>query len=428
MLLKPNLSSAIARSLYCGAQGWVHPASALALDFVRGRGAINRRPQGLGLVNCTRSSTHLFADDAGVFRSFAENELARIDGVGAYIGGQVTNCFLSPDDLSYTAVWTVGSPPPTVTPSGDFWAIADTSNTITEQVLGVSAIPADTSIYTMWVDLRKDAESTIIRSLNFRLYGGTVKARTVAINTATGAWAGLSGGSGTPFVYDLGDRWRAGVVMQNNGTNTTVNVYLNPAFNTSFAGTAPDATLTSTASFSWPHAVTGVYPGSRVRVKGTRYASDVRTGDLEWFNAAGLGEGATELVMPNWSHVGEGVNRPLFEYSDGTASNSIKGYIDASDKPTLQIVSGGVTQTTAALSTSISAGRKPLVFGWGASGGYIGDAAGNVATFGAVTIPAVTQKRIGGSIAGNFMNDVIEQMQTCRPIAQADALSWAGAA
>lgn len=424
MLLNASRSSA----LRCGVQGWAHPASVFALDFLRGRGAVNRRSRGVSLVNCTRSSEFLLADDAGAFQTFAANELARINGVGAYIGGQVTNYFSSPDDLSYSPVWTIGSPPPSVTRSGDFWVISDTSTTNTEQVLGVSAIPADSSTYTMWVDLKKDAESAIIRSLNFRLYGGTTKARTVAINTATGAWVGLSGGSGTPFVYDLGDRWRVGVVMQNNGTNTILNVYLNPAFNTSISGTIPDATLTGSAAFSWPHAILGPYLGPRVRVKATRYASDVRAADLGWFNAFRLAAGASELVVPNWSHVGDGAVRPLFEYSDGTANNAVRGYIDASDKPTLQIVSGGVTQATVALSASIAAGRKPLAFGWSLTGGYVADSAGNAASFGAVTLPVVSQKRIGGNVAGNFMNDVLEQLQCCRPMAQAQAQAWAVAA
>lgn len=415
---------------YRRSPAWPHVKAVWAADFFNERYSLRRCSRlSSSLLTTTRSSSHLLRDASGAWISFAANELARISGVGAYIGEQVTNCFSSPDDLSYTPVWTVGSPAPTVTQSGDFWSIADMSNTVTEQVLGVSTIPADSATYTMWVDLKKDAESAVVRSLNFRLYGGTTKARTVAINTATGSWAGLSGGSGTPFVYDLGDRWRVGVVMQNNGTNTVANVYLNPAFNTAISGTVPDATLTSSALFSWPHAVVGTYPGPRMRVKGTRYASDVRAADLGWFNAASLAAGASELIVPNWSHVGDGVNRPLFEYSDGTSNNAIKGYIDANDKPTLQIVAGGAVQTTTALAASIVAGRKPLAFGWSAAGGYVADQAGNLATFGAITMPGgLAVKRIGSSLAGNYLNDILEQQQSCRPLAQAEAAAWAAAA
>ena len=422
MLLTATGKSAL---LGGGVQGWAHPGSALALDLKGGRFALNRRARSGGLISCTRSSTHLLQDAGGVWQSFAANELARIDGVGAYIGGQVTNAWAKPDDFTNDGVnWSTGA---AVSFNGDFGTLTDSSNTLTQQALALGSIAADGNTYTLWADAKKDAENTIIRSLFFRLYGGTVKGRQINLNTSTGAYFALTG-NGTYAVYDLGDRWRVVVNLTNNGTNNVANVYLNPCFNTLISATSPDATLTGAASFAWPHALLGNYPGGRMRVKGTRYASDVRAADLTWFSAAGLGAGACELVIPNWSATGLAANRPLFEYSDGTAANSIKGFIDASDKPTLQIVAGGVTQTTTALPSSIATGRKPLVFGWGAAGGYVGDAAGNVATFGAVTIPAVTQKRIGGSVAGNFMNDVIEQMQACRPIAQADALNWAAAA
>ena len=161
----------------------------------------------------------------------------------------------------------------------------------------------------------------------------------------------------------------------------------------------------------------------------TRLASDVRAASIDWFGAAGLHTGASELVVPRWSHVGDAVERPLFEFSDGTADNLIKGYIDATDKPRLRIVAGGVTQTDTALAASIASGRKPVAFGWSAAGGYVADKAGNVATFGPVTLPTgLAQKRVGGSVASNFLNDTLEQLQTCHALSQAEALAWVQAA
>ncbi|MGB5092196.1 MAG: hypothetical protein WBN97_02640, partial [Parvibaculum sp.] len=149
--------------------------------------------------------------------------------------------------------------------------------------------------------------------------------------------------------------------------------------------------------------------------------------DMAWF-APLDGVGATEIVVPKWNHVGDGVDRPLFQYIKD-ANNYIRGYVNAIDQPALKIVTGGVTQTDTALTTAIAAGRKPLTFGWASAGGYIGDAAGNAATFGAVSLPGgISIKRIGSSQAGNYLNDVIERMTAYRLRTQAQALALAAVA
>tara|TARA_R110002074_G_scaffold253081_2_gene425050 strand:- start:343 stop:2562 length:2220 start_codon:yes stop_codon:yes gene_type:complete len=170
-----------------------------------------------------------------------------------------------------------------------------------------------------------------------------------------------------------------------------------------------------------------ILPPVGVIADSTKLADDVRAANLDWFTAAGLSTGATELAAVTFSHVGDGVSRPLFEYSDGTANNYIRGYVNATDHVALKIVAGGVVQTDTALTASISATNKAYGFGWSAAGGYITNGTETV-TFGAVTLPTVTQKRLGGSVTPNFLNDVIRSEQTCRPLPQAEAEAWALAA
>ena len=89
-------------------------------------------------------------------------------------------------------------------------------------------------------------------------------------------------------------------------------------------------------------------------------------------------------------------------------------------------MTGGTTQTDTALTTAIAAGRKPLTFGWSPAGGYIGDAAGNVATFGAVTLPGgMMSDRWGSASDGTYLNDFLERRATLRNISQAQALALA---
>jgi len=369
------------------------------------------------LLTTARSSTHLLADASGVYQSFGNNVLARNDGVGAYIGGQVTNIITSPDNLN-AAAWTKQGAP-TVAADGDFWAVTDANAAVVSQLRQFIPVPADTLLRTFWADLKKDTENTVIRRGYTRYPDNGF-----LINTSTGAWRQYVGTGAT--VRDLGDRWRIIVPMVNT-SQTEFQSFLIPAYNTDINSNAYDVTTVGTASFSWPHFVLGGYPGDNFRVNGTRLASDVTSANMAWF-APLDGVGATEIVVPKWNHVGDGVDRPLFEYVKD-ANNYIRGYVNASDRPALKIVTGGTTQTDTALTTAIAVGRKPLAFGWSPAGGYIGDSAGNVATFGAVSLPSgMTIDRWGSASDGTYLNDILERRATLRNISQAQALALAATA
>ena len=133
----------------------------------------------------------------------------------------------------------------------------------------------------------------------------------------------------------------------------------------------------------------------------------------------------SELVAVDLMHVGDGVVRPLFEISDGTEDNSIKAYIDEDDQPTLRIVSGGSMQVTAVLGSPVAVGLSLLAFGWSADGGYVADQSGNVAVFGAVTLPSVLDhQQLGGDISTSSLNDMLVQVQTCSLLSLDEVQSW----
>lgn len=405
---------------------WPHIKAVWAADFLNDRYAMRRRASS-SLLTTTRSSSHLLTDANGIFRTFAANELVRNNSVGAYAGGQVTPLMLANTNLLSNAIWSQGgyvAARATLagTRLGIFSRVQYTcnqSNVINSRVTQSGSVastnPHFLSIYyepgtsgSIHIELGNNGGLFIIYgpagNLTTQVYSGNpgVLSNVTDVLTADGVTRKITA-KWTPAA--------AGLVMLGIGPRTLVSgqtiIYCG-------ADIQP-------VGYETPFIVSGSSAA-------TRYASDVRAADMNWFNAAGLISGASELVVPAWSHVSDAVERPLFEYSDGTASNYIRGYVDAADKPALKIVSGGLVQTTTALPASIAKGRKPLAFGWNAGGGYVADNAGNVATFGAIALPAVTQKRLGGSVAGNYLNDIIEADQCCRLLSQAEAQHWAVAA
>ena len=402
---------------------WPHIKAVWAADFLNDRYAMRRRASS-SLLTTTRSSLHLLADASGVYQTFTANKLARVNGTGAYIGAQVTPLIKDNTDAS-TARWSNGYNLTRTklvgTRLGIFSRVAVASNGATYHRISTGAfIPAVAPhlVTIFWEP-------------------GTSGRFHLEINHNGGVYliSGLPGGlTGAVFKDSPGAVSGLTDVLTADGITRKTTFKWTPVGATSSAiDIGPDSntsgqTIVICGCDVQPVGYETPFITSNGASVSTRYASDVRATAMDWFGAVGLGSGASELVGPNWSHIGDGVERPLFEYSDGTANNLIKGYIDASDKPALKIIAGGVVQTTTTLAASIAKGRKPLAFGWSSGGGYVADSGGNVATFSAITLPAVTQKRLGGSVAGNYLNDIIEAAQCCRLLNQAEAQHWAQAA
>jgi hypothetical protein len=160
----------------------------------------------------------------------------------------------------------------------------------------------------------------------------------------------------------------------------------------------------------------------------TRVADAATAANFTWFTGANLGTtGGSILLTPNISHVGDGVSRPLLEFDDGTSNNRVTVYLTATDKPKVDIISGGVSQASVNLTTSVTTGTDKLAVGWSASGGYITNGTETV-TFGAITLPTgLNAMLLGDTVStSNAMNDIYRQVQITKPLTQARAKAWAG--
>lgn len=379
------------------------------------------------LLSCTRSSTALAADAAGAVHAFGPNEVAIVDG-GAGVWGQFTQLLASPLDFS-VAAWNKSTGFQIEQKQG-YQVLHDISNSAVTSYYQTLSHPADTKTRTAWILVKKDANSTVARGFNVLATGGSTQSRLITFDTSSSAHKAdhATASSGTYVVRDLGYAWLLVVSLLNNGGNTGMQLILQPARYSSIGAASTSGSIVSSVDIYGAGIVEGnVFPP--FLAAGTRPADDIRASSFGWFFAAGLQNGATVLAVPNWTHVGDGISRPLFEYSDGTAANFVRAYIDATDKPRLKIVSGNVMQADVALTATVSAGRMPLAFGWSAEGGYVVDDSGNAATFGAIVLPTgLSQKRIGGSVASNFLNDRLEQLCVSRPLPKAEAQSWVSGA
>ncbi|HUD52149.1 hypothetical protein [Parvibaculum sp.] len=409
--------------------GWWHPKAILAADFLGARYAVTGVGTSLDATFSTaRSSPHFLADAAGVFQGFGPNALATLSGVGAFIGGQATSLLANGNDLSLAS-----------------WS---NSTSATATSLGTTALGIfkPTAISTAAASAQSRRTQSAVggavngRPIAVQIYyragtSGRIHIRNCPVNS--GPFSNITGPAANPFetvTETAGTITQRSMALLPDGVTCLARYVFTPNYTGNYAFQIGASTavngetlivlgVDAVAGVFWPpfHATSSPAP--------TRLASDVRAASLGWFDAVGLAAGATELLVPNWSQTGLGVERPLFEFSDGTANNLIGGYVDAADKPTLRIVAGGVTQVATALPVAISSGRKPLAFGWSEAGGYVADRAGNVASFGAAVLPAgLNIKRVGGGLAGTYLNATLEQLQTCRPLTQDESRTWVTAA
>ncbi|MBI1260872.1 MAG: hypothetical protein GC184_04030 [Rhizobiales bacterium] len=369
-----------------------------------------------GLIEAQRDTPHLLSNADGAFQAFAPDSLARFTGKGAYIGGAVASLVANGHDVTQSN-W-----------SGTGGGLASAGVTI--------------------LNLMKPAYLASAGSPNTRRYAPT--AVLLAGETYTAQFFYRAGTSPWARMY-LGSSFIGGAVgaLSPGGTangvfSHVVNTLLpDGVTHRVSANFIPEATGALTLGFGPGSGV----PGETVLMCGcdltqtsyappfisagspapSRSASDVTSVSMDWFSSLG-GIGASELVVPNWSHTGDGVDRPLFDYV-ADANNFICGYVTASGYLALKIVTDGVMQTDTALSSAIEAGRGALIFGWSAEGGYVGDHLGHVTSFGAVSLPdGITSKRIGSSPGGPYLNDVIERMTSYRLRTQAQAMALVSAA
>lgn len=156
----------------------------------------------------------------------------------------------------------------------------------------------------------------------------------------------------------------------------------------------------------------------------TRSADLAQSSNFDWYDGADCDTGASVLVTLDLSHVGDGVERTLFELSDGTGTNAVQAYISAGDRVGLKIIAGGVTQVDAALVTTVSTGNSAFGFGWSVGRCYVTNGS-EIVSADAAALPVITQQRMGCAVSAAPLNDMLRLVQTCVRLSPDEARDWA---
>lgn len=420
-----------------GPARWWHPKAVFALDPFNGRYA----RQGVrltedGALTVMRSSSHLLAGSDGVLRSFGPNVLARVNGVGAYIGGQVTNAEVRSQEFN-DAAWAKDNS--TITAD----AVAAPDGTLTADKLVGSAVTATHSVYkgsnsyangTVYVEdvYAKAAEHSWFQLTTTSTLGTDKWAN---FNLTGNGAVGNKGAGCTAFIYKLANGWYwCGIIFTSPGavgggkscvlTNNANSAARGPSYlGDGGSGIYLWGAGSVASKFAVPYIPTA---GAAV----TCYASDVRAAGMSWFSAASLASGFSVLAVVNFSHVGDAVARRLINFSDGTASNELRLGIDSSGLMRLSSIVGGVGQVSLPIAVAAGVGRYKVAANFVQGAWSLLDSAGNSATLGTGTAPAnLSDFRIGQDASGGSpLNDTIEKLQVCRPLSAVEAQAWMQAA
>ena len=409
--------------------GWCHPKAVLAADFYNARYALSgAEKEPAALFATVRSSPHLLADVAGLYRLFGPNELAATKGVGAYIGGQATNTWLNSADLSKSNhVYQNAGCTTDVALAPD--------GTLTADLLKEDgslnhhrfySIPAyDTALPGLHYGFFRPAgrewitfSSNGVGRCKFRLSGAGA-ASPMATNPPIACGV-------LPAAYGYYLCWA--VVLEVRAAQGLLWCLANgdpgndyqPAYQGDGAsGVYAWGLGYHQQSFLAPPILSGA-------TAATRLASDVRAASLDWFAAAGLQAGFSVLSAINLSHLGDGVSRVVFSLNNGTTGNATRVYINAGD--TLQMASSRDGAAEFAGQTLPAAlGRQKIAFRLDGAGGVMKSKAGAALS---ATLPlpnGPTTLSIGSQLATGYLNDLIERMEICRPLTDGEMDAWVAA-
>lgn len=411
------------RALLGRATGWCHPKAAWAANFRAGLYG----PE--GGVTVTRSSDHMLADASGIIRTFGPDTLARADGIGAYIGGQVTNAFTNSAHFSTWKKNNVDLMSAEVAPNGDAATLCRPTTAVNiHRIFQIKSVVIG-SVY---------ATSICAKAGGYRylaLNGSTANGAVGVFDLQDGkATFDLGTGGMEPLANGWWRCWTIGVAQGTSGVGDGFPyVQVHKEF--------------SNATSAWNFAgdgVSGIYLwGGQFEPKfltppaiisgataATRLASDVSAASFGWYGTAGLdASGCSVLVAANVSHVGDSVVRPLTEVSDGTANNRLRLYIDADDKLAAQVISGGATVATAKLATALGVGRTGIAARFDPASGLriVARGIAGAGTSLASLPSGLNRLALGSGAGGNYFNDLIEQAQICKPLMDGEMDAWATA-
>lgn len=416
---------------------WAHPKAEWAADFRFHRYLVRRARRRLDdHVSVTRSSSHLIAGLDGTFRSVGVNQIARVEGVGAYIGGQVTN---KANGQMIGAV-NGGS-----LPNG--WGYQ--TNAMTG--IAVSCVGLGTERGLPYCDVRfvGTAGATARPELTFVTPGqgpaaasGDKWAASLYGYVLSGSVPG--GGMQAEVIGCVGSsrtyRWLGDAIGANFARLTSIPTLAGTGIDNALPGLSFVNSITSGTAIDFtirlfaPQVEKAPFASPPIlgsNSDATRYASDVRAADMGWFTAASLASsGFSLLATLNFAHVGDGATRRIANFSDGTSNNELRVGIDSSGLTRLTSIVGGAGQVSLPISVAPGVGRYKVAANFVQGAWYLVDSAGNSASIGTGTAPAsLSEFRIGQDAGGgSFLNDTVEKLQICRPLSVSEAQAWALAA
>lgn len=420
---------------------WTHPKAVWAADFKTNRYARLGRARSLpALVTCSRASSHLLAAPGSAFQAFANDTLARIDGLGAYIGGQVTNADLKSQELDDLSYWNRDNS--TISQNA---AVAPDGTLTAEKLIG-SATNTAHSVYkstNSYASGQVYVEDIYAKAAEHSWFCLTT---TGTLQVSNDKWAnfnltgngavGNKGSGCTAFIYKLANGWYwCGIIFTAPGavgggkscvlTNNTDAASRGLSYLADGTSGVYLWGAGSTASkFQTPYVPTTASVG-------VRQASDVRAVDLNWFGAAGLGAGGfSVLAVVNRTHIGDGAARRIINFSDGTTNNELRLGWSSANNMTLTSIVSGAGQVSLPITTAEALGRYKVAANFIQGSWYLVDGSGNSASIGTGNAPTgLSDFRIAqDATGGGALNDVIEQLQICRPLTLAEAQAWAQAA
>lgn len=409
---------------------WWHPKAVLAADFYNGRYGLFARESVLASLEGTvRASSHYLADASGNFQSFANDNIARVDGVGAYVGGQVTPYVKDNTDAS-TGLW------------GNVYGLTRTK--LTGKRLGIFSrvsIQSKGAIYHR-IGTNSFTPSIVPHFVTLYWEPGTSGRAYWEFDTSAGIYIiqGQPGAMvGSVFSGAPGTFSAINDVLTSDGVTRKLSCIWTPPIATSYLITiGPGSSVTGQdiivcgldlqpIRYETPFIVSS---GASVSMRSASNVSAPASGGAPFagFTESGLASALSARVKFQLTHVGDGVTRPLIGISDGTVNNRLRFFIDTDDKPAVAVISGGVTLATAKLATALTAGTYVLAANFDpANGLYLvrGDT-GEQASAALSAMPSgLSLMRYGSSVGENYLNDYLHEVQVAQVMTQADAKNWA---
>lgn len=409
--------------------GWCHPKAVLAADFYNARYALNgAEKEPAALFATVRSSSHLLADAAGLYRLFGPNELAATNGAGAYIGGQVTNTWLNSADISKPtyAFQNAGyASDAAVAPDG----------TLTADLLKEDGSLSHHRFYAI------PAHDTALPGLHYGFFKPAGREWITFASNGIGRCKFRLSGAGTATPMTTNPPLSCGIVPAANGYYLCWAVVLETrAGQGRFWGLADSDPGNNYQPAYQGDGASGVYawglgfhqqsfltpPILSGATAATRLASDVRAASLDWFVAAGLQAGFSVLAAVNWSHLGDGVSRVIFSLNNGSTGNATRVYGNAGDQFQMASSRDGAAEF-AGQTLPMVLGRQKIAFRLDGGGGVMISKAGAASS---ATLPlpnGPTTLSIGSQLATGYLNDLLERIEICRPLTDSEMEAWVAA-